>query len=120
MPRRRDLLFLFVALAAAAHAFLGGPTHTAKLPLRSFAEPDADDVSETLTEKMASWEATEEEVKAATLGGLTPTSSGSGDAFDIGLWLAFPPLFLSLMLFLLFPFLRDNVIDLGDLPPPQA
>ena len=70
-----------------------------------------------LEEKMASWEATDEERAAATLGGLVPGSSGM-DGFDMGLWLAAPPLFLSLALFLFFPLVAPQFA--GDLPPPQA
>ncbi|KAJ8608119.1 hypothetical protein CTAYLR_007797 [Chrysophaeum taylorii] len=68
-----------------------------------------------LSEKMAAWEEPPPQQKTA---GLVPGSSGT-DSFDIGLWLAFPPLFASLCLFLLFPFLRES-IDVSDLAPPQA
>ena len=59
----------------------------------------------SLEEKMKSWEATEEEIKAATLGGIVPgtrigagnagESVGRADAFDVGLYIAFPIMILS-------------------------
>ena len=73
----------------------------------------ADDNNESSTtvsleEKMKSWEASEEEIKAATLGGVVPgTSIGGGgakdssddagrtDAFDVGLYIAFPIMVIS-------------------------
>ena len=51
---------------------------------------------------MKSWEASEEEIKAATLGGVVPGSSiggggdaGRTDAFDVGLYIAFPIMVIS-------------------------
>ena len=73
------------------------------------AEPSDEEVSAALKDKMMSWEATEAEQKAATLGGLIPGSSGA-DGFDIGLYIAFPFLFGSLCLFLFFPLI-------GSAPP---
>ena len=55
----------------------------------------------SLEEKMKSWEASEEEIKAATLGGVVPPGGGSGDgvgrtdAFDVGLYIAFPIMVLA-------------------------
>ena len=69
--------------------------------------PSDDEVSDALKDKMMSWEATDEERKAATLGGLTPTSSGV-DGFDLGLYIAFPFLFGSLCLFLFFPLIGSR------------
>ena len=40
----------------------------------------------SLEEKMKSWEASEEEIKAASLGGITAGSKGGTDGFDVGLW----------------------------------
>ena len=40
----------------------------------------------SLEEKMKSWEASEEEIKAASLGGITAGSKGGADGFDVGLW----------------------------------
>ena len=75
------------------------------------AEDTTDSSSTTTTtvsleEKMKSWEASEEEIKAATLGGVVPgTSIGGGakeaddagrtDAFDVGLYIAFPIMVIS-------------------------
>jgi len=54
---------------------------------------------------MKSWEASEEEIKAATLGGVVPGTSiggakeaddaGRTDAFDVGLYIAFPIMVIS-------------------------
>jgi len=59
----------------------------------------------SLEEKMKSWEASEEEIKAATLGGVVPGTSiggakevddaGRTDAFDVGLYIAFPIMVIS-------------------------
>ena len=59
-------------------------------------------VAASLEAKLKSFEATPEEERAATLGGMIPGSSGT-DAFDISLYLAAIPLFGSLALFLFFP-----------------
>lgn len=67
---------IFLALLASASAFsvprrsvalIGRPSI-----LRSSEENSANDSPLTLEEKMKSWEATDEEKRAATLGGLTP------------------------------------------------
>ena len=52
----------------------------------------------SLEEKMKSWEASEEEIKAATLGGVVPgggSSEGRTDAFDVGLYIMFPVMVIS-------------------------
>jgi hypothetical protein len=85
----------------------------------------------SLEEKMKQWEATEEEMKAATLGGLIPeslrpSSSKGGkmdrersDAFDVGLYIAFPIMVLSGLFFALFPFIMGS-IDVGSVGPPPT
>lgn len=127
----------FVAAAAAAAAacvvielrsaaFQPASKHLAVRFVQPNAEPEqseaaiSGDAQDSLSQKMTAWEASDTQQRADSGGGggLTPGSSGA-DSFDIGLYLAFPPLFLSLMLFLLFPFLRES-IDIGELPPPQA
>ena len=53
----------------------------------------AESAVESLERKMSRWEATDEEIKAATLGGVTPGGLGGkerNDSFDIGLYIAFP------------------------------
>ena len=100
------------------------------LPLRASADGNGDgetsssssssmsksSSSASLAEKMKSWEATEEEMRASTLGGVVPglsapgmkgfdgkfgsdkgTATGGGrtDAFDVGLYIAFPIMVLS-------------------------
>eukprot|EP00977_Amphora_coffeiformis_P006356 scaffold1353_cov161-Amphora_coffeaeformis.AAC.28 len=72
----------------------------------------------TLEEKMKSWEATEEEVKAATLGGLVPGGNNRSDAFDVGLYIAFPLMVLSGLAFAFFPLIMGNLDVDGVGPPP--
>ena len=69
---------------------------------------------------MAKWDATEEEVKAATLGGITPNSSGAFDSFDLGLYIAFPIMFATLAFFGLFPVIMDNIDVTSVGPPPMV
>jgi hypothetical protein len=100
----------------------------------------------SLAEKMKSWEATEDEIRSATLGGIVPgglsapgikgfdgkfgdrnsseggggvTTTGAGrtDAFDVGLYIAFPIMVLSCLAFVFFPFLINN-IDVNSVGPP--
>ena len=67
-----------------------------------------------LEEKMKSWEANDEEIKAASLGGLTP---GSMDGFDLGLAVAFPFIVGSCALFILFPLYAPNLaLESGVVP----
>jgi hypothetical protein len=71
----------------------------------------------SLEAKMANWEASEEEIKAATLGGLVPQQRT--DSFDVGLYVAFPFMVIGCLLFLAFPFLVDN-IDVSSVGPPPT
>ena len=75
-------------------------------------------VAASLEAKLKSFEATPEEERAATLGGMIPGSSGT-DAFDISLYVAAIPLFASLALFLFFPAIAPMLAG-SDLPPPSA
>jgi hypothetical protein len=68
----------------------------------------------SLEEKMKNWEATEEEQKAASLGGVVP---GRSDAFDIGLFVLFPLMVLSGLAFAFFPLIMDK-IDVDSVGPP--
>lgn len=70
----------------------------------------------SLEEKMASWEATDEEIKAASLGGITPRRA---DGFDVGLYIAFPIIVLSSLAFAFFPFIMDK-IDVTSVGPPPT
>ena len=98
--------------------------------------PAATPTKLSLEEKMAQWEATDEEKKAATLGGLIPEPMmGSGrksggkeeigrspersDAFDVGLYIAFPIMVLSGLFFALFPFIMGS-IDVDSVGPPPT
>lgn len=94
-----------------------------------FASPTADDEtndddmdessssSSTLEDKMKAWEATDEEVKAATLGGVVP---GRSDAFDVGLYIAFPIMVITGLLFAVFPFIMENIDTSSVGPPPMS
>jgi hypothetical protein len=73
--------------------------------ITSLSSSSSSSSARSLEEKMKSWEATEEEIKAATLGGIVPgtrigagtagESAGRADAFDVGLYIAFPIMILS-------------------------
>lgn len=73
----------------------------------------------SLEEKMKQWEATEEEIKAATLGGVGIPKSNKErtGAFDIGLYIAFPFMIIGSLMFALFPFIMDK-IDVTSVGPP--
>ena len=74
----------------------------------------------SLEEKMSKWEATDEEIKAATLGGVTPGGLGGRkgvDGFDLGLYVAFPFMILGSLLFAIFPLIMDK-IDVSSVGPP--
>lgn len=103
----------------------------------------------SLAEKMKSWETTEDEIRSATLGGIVPggvsapgikgfdgkfgdrissegggvtTPAGAGgrtDAFDVGLYIAFPIMVLSCLAFVFFPLLIGN-IDVSSVGPPPT
>ena len=65
---------------------------------------------------MANWEATEDEIKAATLGGVVP---GRSDSFDVGLYIAFPLMVASGLLFAFFPLIMGN-LDVDSVGPPPS
>lgn len=81
-------------------------------------EQAAETKKQSLEEKMASWEASDEEIKAASLGGLTPGKK-STDGFDVGLLLAFPLIVGTSLLFAVFPFIMDK-IDVSSVGPPPT
>lgn len=70
----------------------------------------------SLEEKMKDWEATDEEMRNASLGGVVP---GRSDGFDIGLMIAFPFIVGSALLFAVFPFIMDK-IDVSSVGPPPT
>ncbi|KAL7452749.1 hypothetical protein ACHAXS_000282 [Conticribra weissflogii] len=75
----------------------------------------------SLEEKMKSWEASEDEIKAATLGGVIPGGKGErSDAFDIGLYIAFPLMVIALVFFGAFPFIVDSIDTSSVGPPPTV
>ena len=106
-------------LMLGARAFVPGRPMTASIVtprsniLVYASEDPSDDAKASLEEKMKAWEASEEEVKAATLGGVVP------DAFDVGLWLLFPLMVGSALLFAIFPLIMGN-LDVGDVGPPPT
>jgi len=66
---------------------------------------------------MKKWDATEAEVKGATLGGVIP-SLNRLDAFDAGLYILFPFMVLSGIGFAFFPFTMDKIdVDSVGQPP---
>jgi hypothetical protein len=72
----------------------------------------------SLEEKMRGWEATEEEVKAASLGGIVPGRERT-DAFDVGLYIAFPIMVVASLLVAFFP-LIIGYIDVSSVGPPPT
>lgn len=99
------------------------PTTWFPTKLAAGAETDDDavlvDKKKSLEEKMASWEASEEEIKAASLGGLTP-GKGATDGFDIGLYIAFPIIVATSLFFAVFPFIMDKIDTSSVGPPPTV
>ena len=75
----------------------------------------------SLEEKMKSWEATQEELQAASLGGLVPggNNDNRSDAFDVGLYVAFPLMVLSGLAFAFFPLIMGN-LDVDSVGPPPT
>lgn len=79
-----------------------------------------DKTAKSLQDKMSNWEASEEEIKAATLGGMNPGGLGGrkgNDGFDVGLYIAFPFMILGSLLFAFFPLIMDK-IDVSSVGPP--
>lgn len=76
-------------------------------------------VKASLEEKMSKWEASEEEIKASTLGGVVPQSKERSSGFDVGLYVAFPFMILGSLLFAFFPFIMDK-IDVSSVGPPPS
>ena len=79
------------------------------------SEKSTDKVS--LEDKMKSWEASEEELKAATLGGVIPQSRERTEAFDVGLYIAFPIMVITGLAIAFFPFIMGN-IDVSNIVVP--
>mmetsp|Transcript_9709 Transcript_9709/g.20309 ORF Transcript_9709/g.20309 Transcript_9709/m.20309 type:complete len:142 (+) Transcript_9709:197-622(+) len=71
----------------------------------------------SLEEKMKSWEASEEEIRAASLGGVVPQGRERTEAFDVGLYIAFPIMVLTGLAFAFFPFIMGN-IDVSNIVVP--
>ena len=136
------LLAIVVALASPAVAFAPSRDVASRLPtsttssagpassrndiMRLLAESEEGEGDSTSTsdapklsleEKMKSWEASEEEIKAASLGGITAGSKSGTDGFDVGLWVMFPFIVATSLLFFVFPFIKDS-IDVSSVGPP--
>uniref|UniRef100_A0A6U5IPN5 Transmembrane protein n=1 Tax=Corethron hystrix TaxID=216773 RepID=A0A6U5IPN5_9STRA len=81
--------------------------------------PSVPTPKKSLEEKMLEWEATDEELRAASLGGMMPrpAKSQATDGFDIGLWIMFPFIVVTSLLFFVFPFIMDK-IDVSSVGPP--
>lgn len=85
-------------------------------PTDSESSEGDEDTKKSLEDKMAGWEASEEEIKASSLGGVVP---GRSDAFDVGLYIAFPFMIIGSLLFAFFPFIMDK-IDVSSVGPPPT
>mmetsp|Transcript_26681 Transcript_26681/g.58481 ORF Transcript_26681/g.58481 Transcript_26681/m.58481 type:complete len:157 (+) Transcript_26681:307-777(+) len=86
----------------------------------SSGDKDSGDETEkiSLEDKMKSWEASEEELRAASLGGVIPQPlKERTEAFDIGLYIAFPIMVLTGLAFAFFPFIMGN-IDVSNIVVP--
>lgn len=100
-------------------------TATATPFFAKWEESPEESALKSLETKMANWEATPDEIKAATLGGVTPgglgggktNGGGRGDGFDVGLYIAFPFMILGSLLFAFFPLIMDK-IDVSSVGPP--
>eukprot|EP01083_Nonionella_stella_P044051 118783_1 len=93
-------------------------TTAIRMAEESESSSETTEKKQSLEEKMASWEASDEEIKAASLGGMTPGKGGT-DGFDIGLYLAFPVIVATSLFFAVFPFIMDK-IDVSSVGPPPT
>lgn len=118
-------LLLLLTLLSTCLAFVP----STRLPIAKTFPIYANEVDEASTEtkqsledKMKSWEASEEEIRAASLGGVVPKSSGGerSDAFDTGLYILFPIMIIGLGLFAFFPILVQNIDVTSVGPPPTS
>ncbi|KAL3921181.1 MAG: hypothetical protein SGILL_002880 [Bacillariaceae sp.] len=99
------------------------PSQTIVLWNSESSDQDEDEKEKmSLEDKMKSWEASEEEIKAASLGGVVPQSRGDKErtgAFDVGLYIAFPIMVITGLIFALFPFIMGS-IDVDSVGPPPT
>lgn len=122
------IVLLLLGLLSISFAFIPSRIQPNGLPIATtyplYANQADDTPAETklsLEDKMKSWEASEEEIRAASLGGVVP-SGNSGertDAFDVGLYILFPIMIIGLGLFAFFPILVQN-IDVTSVGPPPT
>lgn len=116
MPRVILLLASAIQCLSFAPAKLSAKIHRSRL----FNTEGSDETPEpklTLEDKMKAWEASDDEIKAATLGGFVP---GRSDAFDVGLYILFPIMIVGLGLFAFFPILVQNIDVTSVGPPPTS
>ena len=121
------LVALVVALTGrVASSFVIAPRITPSTSRRLHLTPqrstggdseESEVIRSSLEEKMAGWDATEEEIRKASLGGMVPQKKEGTDSFDIGLWIMFPFIVGTSLLFFVFPFIMDK-IDVSSVGPP--
>jgi hypothetical protein len=125
MNQRRNPIIIVNNIAPAADAVLfrlsaeSGPGTDSSL---TTTNEESAPKKLTLEEKMKAWEATEAEMKAASLGGVIPSSSKNRErtgAFDVVLYIAFPLMVLSGLAFALFPLIVGN-LDVDSVGPPPT
>lgn len=117
----------YKAAAARPRSSKNGPSSQRQWQFTPAALPESQDSPEStdkkdqvkskLEKKMAAWEATEEELRAASFGGVIPTPRIDG--FDIGLWILFPLMVGTAGLLLLLPLFIDK-IDIDSVGPPPT
>ncbi|KAL7476061.1 hypothetical protein ACHAW6_001946 [Cyclotella cf. meneghiniana] len=120
---RMFILFVVLLMPSCCVAFVPSTRYLPSVKSqesRVFSNEDENESSTepklSLEEKMKSWEASEEEIKAASLGGVVP---GRSDAFDVGLYILFPVMVIGLGLFAFFPIIVQN-IDINSVGPPPT
>ncbi|KAL3786479.1 hypothetical protein ACHAWO_006095 [Cyclotella atomus] len=120
-------ILLLVAFLTTCLAFV--PSPSSHLPVARTFPIYANDIEESssktkqsLEDKMKSWEASEDEIKASSLGGVVPKGRGEerSDAFDVGLYILFPIMVIGLGLFAFFPILVQNIDVTSVGPPPTS
>ncbi len=117
------LLVLLACLSLGTESFTTPSSRTTRVSSTMILNESTEETSEepaekmSLEEKMKSWEASEEEIRAASLGGIVPQSRERTGAFDVGLYIAFPIMVLTGLAFAVFPFIMGN-IDVSDIVVP--
>lgn len=116
--------FQIEAFAPPSSSIVGGFSPRSTVVIRESSDETTESSGEegpekvSLEEKMKSWEASEEEIRAASLGGVIPQPRERTEAFDIGLYIAFPIMVLTGLAFAFFPFIMGN-IDVSNIEVPR-